>query len=176
MAWRKQKGDLAELAVATDLVRQGHKVAIPFGEDCDYDLIVDRHGALERIQVKHVTSDGKLVCLNTRSQTIVRGKVVAIKRYTAAMIDWLAAYDATTGRCFYVPSVELGEGRRSIHIRLVPPSYNRTKDIRFADRYESIDAQADWTDATQSVEPLKLGSARPLGSPGAAPASEHEDA
>jgi len=27
-------------------------------------------------------------------------------------IDWLAVYDATTGRCFYVPARELGDGVR----------------------------------------------------------------
>jgi hypothetical protein len=35
----KGKGDLAELMVATDLLRRGHKIAIPYGEDCDFDLV-----------------------------------------------------------------------------------------------------------------------------------------
>jgi hypothetical protein len=34
MAPLKQKGDVAELAVALDLRRRGYKVSIPFGEDC----------------------------------------------------------------------------------------------------------------------------------------------
>ena len=38
MAPLKTKGDLAELKVACDLVERGYRVAIPFGEDCDFDL------------------------------------------------------------------------------------------------------------------------------------------
>jgi hypothetical protein len=56
VATRKQKGDLAELKIACDLVERGHKVAVPYGEDWDFDLIVCRDGRLERVQVKHATS------------------------------------------------------------------------------------------------------------------------
>jgi hypothetical protein len=38
----KGRGDLAELMVATDLMRRGHKIAIPYGEDCDFDLVLIR--------------------------------------------------------------------------------------------------------------------------------------
>ncbi len=40
MAPLKQKGDLAEMMVAADLLRRGHRIAFPHGEDWDYDLIV----------------------------------------------------------------------------------------------------------------------------------------
>src|SRR4051794_34777443 len=53
MAPLKQKADLAELMVAADLRRRGYRIAIPFGEDCDYDLVVERHSRLERVQVKY---------------------------------------------------------------------------------------------------------------------------
>ena len=39
MAPTKAKGDLAELKVAADLVAKGYSVSLPFGEDCDYDLV-----------------------------------------------------------------------------------------------------------------------------------------
>jgi PD-(D/E)XK endonuclease len=138
MAPLKQKGDLAEMLVAADLVRRGYKVALPFGEDWDYDLIVERDGRLERVQVKHATSDGKVVEVRCYSVSVTGGKVVATKSYTAETIDWLAVYDATTGRCFYVPARELGDGRRRLHLRLVAPSYNRRKDVRFAADYETL--------------------------------------
>src|SRR6476660_3392444 len=51
MAPLKQKGDLAELKVATDLIDRGCRISIPFGEDCDYDLIADFNGRLHRVQV-----------------------------------------------------------------------------------------------------------------------------
>jgi hypothetical protein len=42
MASLKTNGDLAELKVATDLVERGYRVAIPFGEDNDFDVILIR--------------------------------------------------------------------------------------------------------------------------------------
>jgi hypothetical protein len=54
----KLKGDLAELKVAADLLERGCKVSLPFGEDCDYDLIADAGVVLHRIQVKFTESNG----------------------------------------------------------------------------------------------------------------------
>src|SRR3712207_1370711 len=104
MAPLKQKGDLAELAVAFDLRRRGHPVAFPYGEDCDYDLIVDREGRLERVQVKYARSNGRVLEIRCRSHSLTNGKVRQTKRYTAGTIEWLAAYDAQTGLCYYVPA------------------------------------------------------------------------
>jgi predicted AAA+ superfamily ATPase len=50
---RKAKGDLAEAMVFADLMRRGYKVALPYGEDWDYDFVVCRDGTLERLQVKY---------------------------------------------------------------------------------------------------------------------------
>ena len=114
MAALKAKGDLAELAVAADLLQRGHKVAFPYGEDWDYDLIVCRRGRLERVQVKHARSDGSVLSVRCRSHSLTNGRVRATKHYTAATIDWLAVYDASAPACYYVPAAELGEGRSEL--------------------------------------------------------------
>ena len=58
MASLKRKGDLAELKVAADLIDRGCRISIPFGEDCDYDLIADYE-------------DGSIGCRsNTRAQMV----------------------------------------------------------------------------------------------------------
>jgi PD-(D/E)XK endonuclease len=67
MASLKQKGDLAELKVAADLIERGCKLSIPFGEDCDYDLIADYEGRLHRVQVKFTESDGSRILIRCRS-------------------------------------------------------------------------------------------------------------
>ena len=43
-------------------------------------------------------------------QALTNGKIKSIKRYTAATIDWLAVYDVTTERCYYVPRQNLAAG------------------------------------------------------------------
>jgi PD-(D/E)XK endonuclease len=135
MASLKTKGDLAELKVAADLVARGYRVAIPFGEDNDFDLILIRAGRLERVQVKYTESNGKFVIVRTRSHSLTNGKVKRTKHYTAEMIEWIAVYDRTTDRCYYVPSSELGSGRSGFHLRLTDPLNNQRVGIRYATDY-----------------------------------------
>src|SRR4051795_3359845 len=124
MAPLKQKGDTAELAVALDLRRRGYRVCFPYGEDCDYDLVVDRGDSLDRVQVKYAESDGSAVHIRCRSHSLTNGKVRETKRYTAEMIDWIATYDVTTSTCYYVPASVLGSGRSLLTLRLVPARNN----------------------------------------------------
>jgi hypothetical protein len=59
---RKAKGDIAELKIAADLRARGYKLAFPYGEDVDFDLILCRdNGALERVQVKYARSNGRVI-------------------------------------------------------------------------------------------------------------------
>jgi hypothetical protein len=131
----KGKGDLAELMVAADLRRRGFGVAIPSGEDYDFDLILIRDDRLERVQVKYTESDGVVVKVKCFSHSLTNGKVRRTKRYTPATIDLLAVYDATSSRCYYVPARELGNGRSSIHLRLRPAMNGQRIGTRPADDY-----------------------------------------
>lgn len=136
MASTKQKGDSAELRVAHDLVRLGHGVAFPFGEDCDFDLILCRDdGRLERVQVKYTESDGEVVLVNCQSNSVTRGRVKTIKRYTARTVDWIAVHDATSDACYYVPSAMLGEGRCMITLRLMPARNGQVRNTHRAEDF-----------------------------------------
>jgi hypothetical protein len=128
---------MAELVVAADLVKRGFRVAFPFGEDCDWDLLFWRPPelGLERVQVKYAASDGDVISVRCHSQSLTNGRVRAIKRYTSEMIEWLAVYDATTDGVFYIPSEELGPGRTRIHLRLTPCRNNQHLGVRMADEY-----------------------------------------
>ena len=132
MAPLKTKGDLAELRVAADLVERGCRLSIPFGEDCDYDLIADYEGRLHRIQVKYTQSDGSTICVRCRSHSLTNGKVRRIKRYTAETIDWIAVYDRTSDRSYFVRAVELGAGRSILTLRLTPARNGQRVGIRDA--------------------------------------------
>jgi hypothetical protein len=131
----KQKGDLAELMVASDLLQRGYKIAIPYGEDWDYDLIFERDGTLERVQVKHATSDGRRILVRCTSHSLTNGKIKRTKHYTSATIDWIAVYDATTARCYYLPASELADGRRELTLRVAPPRNRQRLKIRYAVDY-----------------------------------------
>jgi hypothetical protein len=133
----KMKGDQAEIEVARDLIRRGFRVAIPYGEDWDFDLIFARPDSerLERVQVKFASARGEVVPVRSRSASLTNGRVKRYKRYTARTIDWLAAYCPETDRCYYIPAMELGGGRDEISLRLSPALNCQGKGIRWASDY-----------------------------------------
>jgi hypothetical protein len=85
--------------------------------------------------VKYTRSNGEFIGVKCYSHSLTSGRIRATKRYTAAMIDWLAVYDATTDRCYYVPATELGDGRATITLRLRAARNNQRRGIRDAQRY-----------------------------------------
>lgn len=127
MAETKRRGNIAELAVLRVAVERGYRVAIPYGEDAPYDLVVDRGGKLERVQCKYVNSDGRVI--EVRCSSTNNWKT---HRYTNLEIDWLATYDATTDRCYFVPSSMVGQGRCIMHLRLDPARNNQVRGTRLA--------------------------------------------
>jgi hypothetical protein len=154
MASLKQKGDFAELKVAADLINRGCRISIPFGEDCDYDLIADYEGRLHRVQVKHTRSDGRIVLVRCRSHSLTNGRVRMTKRYTAQTVDWVAVYDCTSERCFYCPSRELGPGgRATLTLRLRPARNGQRRGIRSAEDYAEPDFSRD---PSEAVEPAGI--------------------
>lgn len=131
MATTKTKGDLGEGIVIAEALKRGYKVALPMGEDWPFDIIVQRHGKLERVQCKYTESDGEVVEVRCRSTSDwVRYK------YTAEDIDWIACYDKTSDRCYFIPASMLGEGRNCFKLRLKPPKNGQTKGIREAKDFE----------------------------------------
>lgn len=126
--------------VAADLRRRGHRICFPYGEDCDYDLVVDRadSGRLERVQVKYTQSNGVVIPVRCRSHSLTNGRVRATKRYTSTTIDWLAVYDASTNVCYFIPAGELGEGRALLHLRIAPARNGQAARIRLAEDYLSF--------------------------------------
>ena len=131
----KAKGDLAELKVAGDLLTRGYRIAFPYGEDWDFDLILYRDRRFERVQVKHSASSENVLVVKCTSHSLTNGKVRRTKQYTAEIVDWIAVYDSTTDRCFYIPASELGAGRSVLHLRLGPARNNQMAKIRNADDY-----------------------------------------
>jgi hypothetical protein len=93
---------------------------------------------MERVQVKHTRSDGCVVSVLARSHSLTNGKVRATKHCTAATINWLAVWDATLDRCFYVAAAELGDSMTELRLRVVPARNGQMRRIRPAERYTNI--------------------------------------
>ena len=124
--------------IAADLVRRGYRIAIPYGEDSDFDLIVIRDEKLDRVHCKYTKSNGVFIHVQCRSHSLTKGKIKTTKHYTAATIEWLAVYDATTERCYYIPAAELGTGKWDLRLRLAPTLNNQRRRVRLARSYLEI--------------------------------------
>jgi PD-(D/E)XK nuclease superfamily protein len=95
-----------------------------------------------------------VVCVKCYSHSLTGGKVRSTKHYTAAMVDWVATYDLTTDRCYYVPSRILGaEGRSQLMLRLVPTLNGQSLRIRPAEDYLDPDLSVDPSMEPAGIEP-----------------------
>lgn len=132
MALKKSQGSIGEAMVIAEAMKRGYKVAIPFGEDWRYDLIVLRRGKLERVQCKYTRSNGKVITVRCRSVN----NWSRIK-YSESDIDWLSVFDETTQKCYFIPSGMLGVlGRAQMNLRLEPTMNNQHKLVLWAKDFE----------------------------------------
>jgi len=99
MAITKTKGDIGEAMVLADVLRRGYKAAIPLGEDWKYDLIVLRKNKLLRLQCKYSQMQSGIIFVRCRSANNWKAY-----SYTKDDFDWLAVYEPTLDKCYYLPS------------------------------------------------------------------------
>lgn len=134
MSKTNQKGDVGELAVASKLSQLGYKVAIPFGHDWKYDLIVEVDGELKRVQIKTCKPKRGMLRIYTRSMSnITKGKQVRTT-YTKDDFDYLIVYDYENHNFYNIPMDVVHETKDSIWLRVIPTS-NKLKTIRRAEDY-----------------------------------------
>jgi PD-(D/E)XK nuclease superfamily protein len=94
--------------------------------------------------VKYTQSDGRVIIVRTRSHSLTVGKIRATKHYTTKNVDWIAVYDVTTDRCYYVASWILGvTGISDLRLRLVPARNGQSLRIRRAEHYLNPDFSRD---------------------------------
>ena len=148
-----EKGEIGEAMVIADLMRQGHDIAIPFGHNQPFDLIVIRKedGRLEKVQVKYTTSDGSVL------RCVIRSSSAWVShRYTADEVDWIAVFDATTSQCFYIPAWDW-DGHSQLALRLKPTQNGQLKGIRWAAEYVGLTGHPHWKPSGSGlVAPLPL--------------------
>jgi prevent-host-death family protein len=127
------KGNVAELAIATEAARLGLSVLKPLTEHERYDLILGIGSRLLRVQCKWASRTGDVIGVNlTRSR---RGPDGFVRRnYSAGEIDAVGVYCGDLDSCFLLP-IELVAGRWAIQLRLVPARNGQRAALHFADQY-----------------------------------------
>jgi hypothetical protein len=96
-----RQGEKSELAVASELIMQGHGVSFPFGHNHQYDLIVDKEGTLYKIQVKTAKNEGG-------NRYYIPADA---NQYEKKYVDIFAGYSEDEEDAFFIP-VHEGSGKR----------------------------------------------------------------
>ena len=131
---KKTKGSIAESAVATQLMKEGWHVLVPYGENTRYDLVAERDGRFLRIQVKYVTPNNGALYVNCQSSNNW-----SVLPYTAKEIDLIAVYDAVSGQVYYVPICSIRKS--AMLLRLDPTKNNQKAKVRFAKDFSVLREQ-----------------------------------
>ncbi len=130
-----EKGNIAELAIASKAVQLGIVVARPMVEGRRYDLIFDVDGRLLRAQCKWAVLIDGLVRVGVRTcrHSPTRGYISTT--YTENEIDLIAAYCRELDKVYVLPIAEFA-GQGSVHLRVMPTRNNQSTFVRWASDYE----------------------------------------
>lgn len=139
MGTSTKSGDIGEALVVAEAAKRGLNPSLPLSNDLRYDMIIDRDGVLEKVQVKTTSpKDGKLSpkldmtvyasagVSNNRNQTV---------KYQLGDFDWLVVVDSDSEKCYYVPANEV-IGKSSFSLRLEATKNGQSKKVRYASDYE----------------------------------------
>jgi prevent-host-death family protein len=128
------KGNVAELAIATEAARLGLSVLKPLTEHERYDLALGVGERLLRVQCKWATHNGDVVHIHVgRCRTSRRGYIRAT--YREDEIDALAAYCQSLDRCYLLPASMI-VGKYSVQLRTSATRNNQRVAVNFATEYE----------------------------------------
>ena len=145
----KYVGDLSELAAIKAFIENGYRVAIPFGENNRYDLIVERDNTLSRVQVKTGRLRRGAILFNCYSSHSHRGGGA---RTYAGEVEYFAVYCTETDQVYLIPLSDMAMWSGTL--RVETPRNGQDKKVRWAARYllsGGRDAPRSW-----SIGPVQL--------------------
>jgi hypothetical protein len=126
----KDAGDLSNAMVLAAILKAGYPVLVPFGDDQRYDLVMDVHGDLKKIQSKTGRVKDGSVRFDVCSSYVHVGRG---KKDYHGEVDFFGVYCPETDTVYMVPIGEVG--KRQANLRLEPPRNNQRKGIRLASDY-----------------------------------------
>ena len=107
-----------------DILSQGYKICIPWGEDQSFDLLAYKpeENKFYRIQCKYSNRKNQ-VSIIMRSTNKRRVKI-----YTSNVVDFMAVYDNKMDKCYYIPSSKFDAYKAQITLREYTKN-NQSKNI-----------------------------------------------
>tara|TARA_Y100000034_G_C6754893_1_gene335808 strand:- start:371 stop:775 length:405 start_codon:yes stop_codon:yes gene_type:complete len=130
MSTTKQIANESELRFASEFVRKGWSVFLPYGEDSPVDILIYKDEQFKKIQVKATKPKNGVISCYLRSANNWQNK-----KYSSKDVDYFAVYDYENKQGYLIP-LEKVEGMSQIKLRLIATKNNQLKGIRMAKDYE----------------------------------------
>jgi hypothetical protein len=127
----KSVGDISEVAALHALMFAGYHVAIPFGENNRYDLIIEKEGVLSRVQVKTGRLRAGSIIFNCYSSHVHRSGIEC-RRYVGE-VEFFAVYCPEINEVYLIPATDLDVLQGSL--RIYPSRNRQKKGVRLGSRY-----------------------------------------
>ena len=128
------KGNVAELAIATEAAKLGLSVLKPLTEHERYDLVLGVGGRLLRVQCKWASKDGNVVRVKLATSRRAPGGHVRT-RYSPTEVDAIGAYCGALDRCFLIPIGDVVD-QHAVQLRLAPARNGQRAALNWAEKYE----------------------------------------
>lgn len=126
----KAKGEVSEGHVIAHLLKLGHSVSMPFGDNQRYDLIWDDGGTLWRVQVKTARRVEGGIAFNCASVNGFTGK----RTTYVGQIDMFLVYSPDLDKVYRVPVEEVGAS--NFKLRIEPTKGGPKTTMNWAADYE----------------------------------------
>lgn len=130
----KRIGDRTTLAVMLAFAADGCDIAVPFGVNTRYDLIVDRNGVLSRVQCKTGRLRDGAIRFATSSTYGHLPSPREVRRDYLGQVDEFAVYCPETGGVYVIPIGRV-QTRAGAYLRVDPPRNAQVRGVRFANEF-----------------------------------------
>lgn len=127
-------GDISESKILARFIELGYVVLIPFNQGLRYDLVIEKEGAFQRVQVKTAwLMENGCIAFNSSSLDKSEQRDKTFRDYRED-IDLFAAYCPQLEKIYLVPVADAAS--RHCYLRIEPTQNGQTKGIRWAADYE----------------------------------------
>lgn len=123
----------AEPICLAKLSNQGFTVSKPFSDHCRYDLVIEKNGNMERVQVKIGRLKDGCIKFKTESEYANTNEYVR-SSYTKEDIDCFVVY-CPANENIYKINVE-DTPNTAMHLRVNKPENGQQKGINWAENYK----------------------------------------
>jgi len=123
------KGMLGELEFTAHFLRKGYTVLTPVNPNSSYDLVIEKDGLFQRIQIKYCTPRNGI--MRVELDRPMRKTLP----YKDREVDAMGVYDAVNGKFYLIP-VESLTNKTEFWLRTEKPKNSQIRNINSAEKFK----------------------------------------